>query len=175
VNPDLRFGSIPGDSSAPRSRLEESPARFVERAADSSELSPELTQRCHVRRSFTMTDPVQAERSAKILPFPGRRPIAASEHAEREVEFRLKMLGILIQSLMNAPYPSLLREREAIREALEELMIKETTLRWIVRVTKSTEGAVREKLWADIERAVTDLERIADSVMQPLPASRRAL
>jgi hypothetical protein len=122
-----------------------------------------------------MTNPVQAERSTKILPFPGARPISATEHAEREIEFRLQMLGTLIQGLTNAPYPGLLRDRESIREALEELMVKETTLRWIVRITKSTEGAVREKLWSDIERAVTALEKIADSVTQPVSARRRAL
>ncbi len=122
-----------------------------------------------------MTDPVQAERSVEVLPFPKARPTTRQRQAEREIESRLQVLGTVIENLTNAPYPGLLRDRGSIREALEELIVKETTLRWIVRVAKSTEGAVREKLWSDIEKAVTDLEKIADSVMQPVSAGRRAL
>jgi hypothetical protein len=124
-----------------------------------------------------MTDSVQVGRSAKVLAFPDNRPISNTKQAEREreIEFRLRILGTLIRNLRDAPYPGLLRDRGSIGEALEELIVKEATLYWIVRITKSTHGAVREKLWSDIERAVTDLEQIADSVMQPVSARRRAL
>jgi hypothetical protein len=122
-----------------------------------------------------MTDSVQVERSPKVLPFPEARPATTQRQAEREIEFRLRILGTLIRNLTNAPYPGLLRERGNIREALEELIVKEATLRWIVRISKSSQGAVREKLWSDIEKAVTNLEEIADSITQPVAARRRAL
>lgn len=86
--------------------------------------------------------------------------------AEHDIEVRLRELGKMINDLMDAPYPGLLRERVRIRETLEELTVKETTLRWIIRVARSTEGVVQRRLWSDIDRALTDLEKIAESMAE---------
>jgi hypothetical protein len=94
--------------------------------------------------------------------------------AEHDVEVRLRELGQVINDLMDAPYPGLLRERVRIREALEELTVKETTLRWIIRVARSTEGAVQRRLWSDIDRALTDLEKIAESIAEPASSASSA-
>jgi hypothetical protein len=87
--------------------------------------------------------------------------------AEHDIEVRLRELGRVINDLMDAPYPGLLRERGRIREALEELTVKETTLRWIIRVARSTEGSVQRRLWSDIDKALSDLEKIAESIAEP--------
>ncbi len=96
--------------------------------------------------------------------------------AEHDIEVRLRELGRVINDLMDAPYPGLLRERGRIREALEELTVKETKLRWIIRVARSTERAVQRRLWSDIDRALTDLEKIAESIAEPesIPARTRS-
>jgi hypothetical protein len=109
-----------------------------------------------------MKNAVHAEHSAKIIHFPGAEKILA----EDDIEARLRNLGDVINDLLDAPYPGLLRERGRIRKALEELTVKEATLRWIIRIARTTEGAVQQRLWADIDRALTDLERIADSITQ---------
>jgi hypothetical protein len=89
------------------------------------------------------------------------------EHAlEQRIESRLHQLGDEIQEMVDAPYPGLLRDREYVREALDELTSKYTTLLWTARVAKCTEGAVRERLWWDIDRALASLERIAGSLVE---------
>jgi hypothetical protein len=113
-----------------------------------------------------MRHAVHAEQSAKILHMPGTEQI----WAEHEIEVRLRDLGNVINDLMDAPYPGLLRERGRIREALETLTVKEATLRWIIRVARSTEGEVQRRLWSDIDKALRDLERIAASIAEPEPA-----
>jgi hypothetical protein len=86
--------------------------------------------------------------------------------AEGKIEARLHELGDEIQELVEAPYPGLLQERGYVREALEELTSKHTTLLWTARVAKCTEGFVRERLWRDIEKALAGLERIAGSLVE---------
>jgi hypothetical protein len=109
-----------------------------------------------------MKNAICAEHFAKILHFPGTKKILA----EDDIEARLRDLGDVINELLDAPYPGLLIERGRIRKALEELTVKEATLRWIIRIARTTEGEVQQRLWADIDRALTDLERIADSITQ---------
>jgi len=60
----------------------------------------------------------------------------------------------------------LLTENISVRAPLEELIVKEAALRWIVDVATHSYGPVSEKLWADIDGALTDLERIGESVMR---------
>lgn len=83
--------------------------------------------------------------------------------AERRIESRLEQLGNDIQDLSVAPYPLLL-DRADIRNAIEELNTRHMTLVWVARVAKCTEGEVRERLWANIDRALASLERVADSL-----------
>jgi hypothetical protein len=97
------------------------------------------------------------------------RPLPLRGHqlaAEGKIEARLHDLGNEIQELVEAPYPGLLQDRDYVREALEELTSKHTTLLWTARVAKCTEGFVRERLWRDIEKALSGLERIAGSLVE---------
>jgi hypothetical protein len=110
-----------------------------------------------------MRDAVHAEQFPQILHRPGTEQI----WVEHDIEVRLRDLGNRINDLMDAPYPGLLRERGRIREALEELTVKEATLRWIIRIARMTEGEVQRRLWSDIDKALTNLERIAESIAQP--------
>jgi hypothetical protein len=82
----------------------------------------------------------------------------------------------LVEGFANSPFNLLLVEKISAHEALEELIVKEAALGWIVRVASRSNGPIREKLWADIDRALTDLEKIAESQMHagvgwPLPDS----
>jgi hypothetical protein len=85
---------------------------------------------------------------------------------EQRIESRLHHLGNEIQEMVDAPYPGLLRDRGYVRESLEELTSKHTTLLWTARVAKCTGGSVRERLWWDIDRALASLEKIADSLVE---------
>lgn len=85
---------------------------------------------------------------------------------EQRIESRLHHLGDEIQEMVEAPYPGLLRDRDYVREALDELTSKHTTLLWTARVAKCTNGSVRERLWWDIDRALAGLEKIAGSLVE---------
>jgi hypothetical protein len=83
---------------------------------------------------------------------------------EAIIEARLRALTEFVESFGHAAYSALLSERASVREAVEELCVKESALRWIVRVAKHSEGSIRERLWTDIEKAVADLEKLAESI-----------
>jgi hypothetical protein len=100
-------------------------------------------------------------RASKPAQFRGRQFTA-----EQKIESRLHHLGDEIHEMVDAPYPGLLQDRGYVREALDELTSKHTTLLWTARVAKCTEGSVRERLWWDIDRALAGLEKIADSLVE---------
>lgn len=111
--------------------------------------------------------PDRAHESANCPPAPRLQPGRSRQlAAEGKIEVRLQNLGNEIQELVEAPYPGLLRDRGYVRDALEELTSKHTTLLWTARVAKCTEGFVRERLWWDIEKALTGLEKIAGSLVE---------
>jgi hypothetical protein len=111
--------------------------------------------------------PNRAHQAANFPGAPGPQPVHSHQlAAEGRIEARLRDLGNEIQELVEAPYPGLLRDRGYVREALEELTSKHTTLLWTARVAKCTEGFVRERLWRDIEKALSGLERIAGSLVE---------
>lgn len=83
---------------------------------------------------------------------------------EALIEARLHALTEFIEDFNDGAFSAVLSERAFTREAVEELCVKESALRWILRVAKHSEGAVREKLWSDIEEAVTGLEKLAESL-----------
>jgi hypothetical protein len=80
------------------------------------------------------------------------------------IEVRLRALTNFVEGFGQVAYSVLLSERASVQEAIEELCVKESALRWIVRVAKHSEGSVRERLWTDIEKAVGDLEKLAESI-----------
>src|ERR1700757_4418291 len=55
-------------------------------------------------------------------------------------------------------------EKPCARELLQELVVKEAALRWMVRVAALSNENVRARLWADIDKALDDLDLIVDLV-----------
>ena len=84
---------------------------------------------------------------------------------EQEIEARLRELTALVADLTDSGYGVLLAEETSTREVFEELLVKETALRWIIRVARHSDGAVREKLWSDVEEAVCGLEKTAELLL----------
>jgi hypothetical protein len=110
------------------------------------------------------------ESPSPVIQFPLPKWGGEQQQLERNVEARLRQLGDCVKDLCDEPYLKLLNERGYAREAVEELVVKETTLGWIVRVAKHSHGAARERLWAHIEQALSDLERLAESLHELRPA-----
>jgi hypothetical protein len=103
----------------------------------------------------------QSATSLHVLEFPHDKEDALFE---KDIEARLQELTNLVESFGHATFSLLITEKRAVREQIEELVVKEAALRWIVRVAKYSNGPVRDKLWADIYRALIDLEKTAESV-----------
>jgi hypothetical protein len=110
---------------------------------------------------------IQSESHRQVLQFPYNDK--NEEHDQTEIsEFeghvkdRLQYVTDLVAGFASSPSNLVLVEKRPVREALEELMVKEAALQWIVRVASHSEGPIREKLWDDIDKAVMDLEKIAN-------------
>ena len=95
----------------------------------------------------------------KILDFPHY----ADEQSEFEnqIKARLQELTDFVENFTSSTVNLLLVEKVSAREILEELVVKEAALRWIARVATQSSEPVRERLWADIDNALIELERIA--------------
>ena len=118
-----------------------------------------------------MSDALSKRGLAPILRFEKYKQIR-EQRFEKSIESRLQDLANIVENLVDAPYTGLLMGGDSAGEALEELAVKEIALHWIVGIAKHSEGSAREELWSHIERAVTDLEKIAKSVLQiELPAT----
>src|SRR5271154_2101589 len=98
--------------------------------------------------------------STKILEFPR---LEDPSIAEDEIKARLGRLTNLIEDFANSTINVLDMENNLLRELLEELVVKEAALRWIVRTASHSEGPVREKLWADIDKVLSELENTAET------------
>jgi|GEM_PF-6976269 len=83
---------------------------------------------------------------------------------ENLTKARLQTITGFVKSLTTSTVNLLLAEKPFAREALQELVVKEAALRWIVRVATLSSGDVRARLWADIDEALDDLELIIDLV-----------
>jgi hypothetical protein len=112
----------------------------------------------------------QVESPSPVIQFPLPQWEREQQQLERNVEARLRQLSDYVKDLCDEPYLKLLNEKGYAREAVEELAVKETTLSWIVRVAKHSHGAARERLWAHIAQALSDLERLAESLRELRPA-----
>jgi hypothetical protein len=105
---------------------------------------------------------IAASAKSQVIEFPS---ISESNQHERDIETRLRDLTALVGDLTDSGYGVLLSEEPATREAFAELRVKEAALRWIIRVAKHSTGAVREKLWSDVEEAVSSLEKTAELLL----------
>ena len=85
---------------------------------------------------------------------------------ENDIESRLNNLEILVTGLLDAPYPGWLGEIVSDRQAVEQFVVKEAALHWIMRVANHSQGAVRKALWLDIEKELVELEKTVDALMR---------
>lgn len=115
-----------------------------------------------MKKAIKYSVPVHPSGRSRVIEFPESNPVARSESV---IEARLRDLTALVADLTDSGFGVLLSEDAATREAFDELRIKEAALRWIVRVAKHSSGNVREKLWSDIEEAVSGLETTADLLL----------
>jgi hypothetical protein len=83
---------------------------------------------------------------------------------EIHIKARLRAISSFVEGLNTSTVNLLLAEKPFAREALQELVVKEAALRWFVRVAIISNDKVRARLWADIEKALDDLESIMDLV-----------
>jgi hypothetical protein len=96
--------------------------------------------------------------NSRVIEFPRA---SESNRYEQITETRLRDLTTLIADLADSGYGMLLAQDPSTREAINQLCVKEAALRWIIRVAKHSAGTVREKLWSDVEEAVSGLESTA--------------
>jgi hypothetical protein len=80
------------------------------------------------------------------------------------IKARLQTITGFVEGLTTSTVNLLLAEKPSAREALQELVVKEAALRWIVRVATLSSGDVRSRLWADIDKALDNLELMIDLV-----------
>jgi hypothetical protein len=109
--------------------------------------------------------------SGKVLEFP---QIELGSSFEDRIKVRLQELTNLAEEIRCAAAADQITVKPSTRKALEELIVKEAALRWVARIALRSNGPIREKLWVDIEGAVTALEPVAQSVLRAGIKSRRA-
>ena len=95
-----------------------------------------------------------------------RFPDSAHERAvyEDQIKARLQTITTFVEGLDTSTVDLLLAEKPFASELLKELVVKEAALRWIVRVATLSNESVRARLWADIDKALDDLDLIVDLV-----------
>lgn len=112
-----------------------------------------------------MSEKPQLENPSRNTRISEIKPMQDQQRFENHVESRLHELEKLVTGFLDAPCPSLLSERDLIRRIVEELVVKAAALRWIVRVAKHSDGAIRKPLWLDIENALLELEKTAEGLI----------
>lgn len=110
--------------------------------------------RAHMQQPRTM---------AGVIEFPHTHQI---KELESSIETRLEELTDVVDGFGDAAFNLFLTEKSSVREVIEELVVKVSALDWIVRIARRSSGAVRQGLWADIERALVDLEKTANFVIR---------
>jgi len=83
---------------------------------------------------------------------------------EDQIKARLQTITSFVEGLNTSTVDLLLAEKPFSRELLQELVVKEAALRWIVRVAILSNENVRARLWADIDKALDNLDLIIDLV-----------
>lgn len=81
---------------------------------------------------------------------------------EENIESRLAALSKSVEQFVESLPAALLAEQSATRDLLEELVVKQSALQWIVRVAKHSEVGIRRRLWADIDQSLAGLERMLE-------------
>src|ERR1700747_417032 len=83
---------------------------------------------------------------------------------EDQITARVQTITTFVESLNTSTVDLLLAEKPFARELLQELVVKEAALRWMVRVVGLLNANVRARLWGDIDKALDDLDLIVDVV-----------
>src|ERR1700719_1359623 len=83
---------------------------------------------------------------------------------EDQIKARLQTITSFVENLNTSTVDLLLAEKPFSRELLQELVVKEAALRWMVRVAILSNENVRARLWADIDNALDNLDLIIDLV-----------
>lgn len=83
---------------------------------------------------------------------------------EEKIEARLAHLSHSVEQFVESLPAALLAEQSATRELLEELVVKQSALQWIVRVAKHSEPGIGGRLWADIEQSLAGLEKMLEQL-----------
>jgi hypothetical protein len=78
---------------------------------------------------------------------------------EDQIKARLQTITSFVEGLNTSTVDLLLAEKPFSRELLQELVVKEAALGWMVRV-----AILRARLWADIDKALDNLDLIIDLV-----------
>jgi len=84
---------------------------------------------------------------------------------EDSVEWRLKNLGDRMARWIDTSCFLLTNQADSIQPAFQQLAVQEAGLRWIVKIARRSEGAIRARLWLDIERALSDLEDLEAQIV----------
>jgi hypothetical protein len=85
---------------------------------------------------------------------------------ERRIESGSNNVASLVTELAGPFFPVFPTDGDPTDEILETLLVKESKLRWLVRVAKYSRGANREALWREAERELARLEHDAEGLMQ---------
>jgi hypothetical protein len=115
-----------------------------------------------VKKAAKKSPTLLSRAKSRVIEFPR----AGEEDArEQEIETRLQDLTALVADLTDSGYGVLLAEEPSTGEAFDELRVKEAALRWIIRVARHSTGAVRARLWSDVEDAVSGLEKTSEFLL----------
>lgn len=93
---------------------------------------------------------------------------------EEKIEARLERLSQAVDQFVSSLPAALLAEHHPTRELLGELLVKQSALQWIVRVARHCQGAVRRRLWADIDASLAGLEKILELLPRLQDIERRS-
>jgi hypothetical protein len=116
-----------------------------------------------MKRTGRILATIQPQLKSRVIEFP---QTSESNLHEQTIQTRLRDLTAFVADLTDSGFGALLAEETSTREAFDELRVKEAALRWIIRVARHSTGAVREKLWSDVEAAVSSLEKTAELLLR---------
>jgi hypothetical protein len=111
------------------------------------------------------------EKQTYVTNEPGRFPARETKRItdeqrqfERHIEFRANDLGKVVSMLAESRFPGLRKYGDRRGDELEDLILKEAKLRWVVRVAKYSQPANREALWLEAEKELRELEKAAQAM-----------
>ena len=90
--------------------------------------------------------------------------IEDQHHFERNIEYRSNIVSKRVAALAESRFPGLRKFGDSGGDELEDLLVREARLRWLVRVARYSQAPSREPLWREAERALLALERITEAI-----------